>query len=119
MFADCIHLLYLMGQYFWFYPYLPYLSFSNLFKGKSPLGFSSLSSIEWRYWTIMLALCFMTLYDQGIWYLQRGLNLFREVCYCDAIRVMRMSDTVEGLALWLTDDRFSTAKYFTCRTLCP
>lgn len=100
----------------WYYPIIPTFTLLGLIQGR--IGWKPLASYQWRFWLTITILCYLTINQSFLVYLfQRSLNLFREVCYCDAIRLIRSTDLIEG-AFIVSSPYSKTFKYLTCRSLC-
>lgn len=100
----------------WYYPFIPTFTLLGLVQGR--IGWRALSSYQWRFWLTITILCYLTINHSPLVFLfQRSLNIFREVCFCDAIRLIRSVDLIEG-AFIVTSSYGNTLKYLTCRSLC-
>lgn len=98
---------------------IPYFSPKAMFLWKSPIGFTNLKSLNYRYWITALAVAYFAFYPNITgWYIQRGINLIREQCLCDIIRMNVIGPAYEGAWLMSTEDRWSKFNYLMRRFIC-
>lgn len=98
---------------------IPYFNPKALLIWKSPVGLMSLREFNYKYWSVMLLLAYFTYYPNPIsWGFQRSVNMVREACFCDMIKMTSSSYLVEGVWLVTIQDRWSQASYLFRRFLC-
>ena len=98
-----------------FYSIVSSLRFPAIFQNTTVVPHTS-----WKFYLFLVFLSIVLLHLPYVAFvLQRCFNVFREICSCDLIYLIRRFDFIEGFMLYFSFDKTKEWKYFICRSLCP